>query len=605
MVVKIQTYLLQFSLLFSFWIVMYTVLFVNYNLANSIVSGKYFWFYFSIGIYAIVSIPFIIKRYKKGLFPFTLFDFLILLYGIITIFISSAINQSEAITKHILLALIIAFYFYGKVAIRIQKSNLFWMILAILLTGLIEAIWGLRQLYGFDYSQHARFKLTGSFFNPGPYACYLSVILPVAFYYLLRNSSCCQIKLRPRYWPVYLRWGIAVVTVAAISVVLPAAMSRASWLAATGGCGMVILYYLLQNRKVRVYYHTYKKRCIGVLPVLLLLVVIGCIGMYYLKKDSADGRILIWKISTQAILHHPKGVGIGNFSGAYGQEQAAYFTSDRGTEQERYVAGNPEYGFNEFLQICLEQGILPFLLYMIIVVHSLYVGCKRRKVAPTASLVALLIASMTSYPFSVLPFLIVLAFLLAWIHADENGKSMPELTLYFTLAGVVLTGICLYNRYPTYDAYKKWKRCSLLYHSGVYQNAVKEYRLIYPLLSDQLTFLFEYAQCLSKSEQYEESNDVLSKAARISCDPMLYNIMGKNYQALRQYDKAEQCYEMSANIVPNRIYPYYLMALMYEEMGEYKKAKVAAQIVLAKEPKVQSTAIREMRDNMKKWIDAD
>lgn len=598
-------FFLQFSLSIVFWIAMYTVFVINYNLANSIVSGKYFWFYFSIGIYAIVSTPFIIKQYKKEPLPFTLFDFLILLYGIITIFISSVINHSEAITRHILLVLIIAFYFYSKITIRLQKSNLFRMILAIQLTGLIEAIWGLRQLYGFDFSQHAQFKLTGSFFNPGPYACYLSVISPIAFYYLLRNCACCQVKLRPRYWPVYLRWGISILTFAGSILVLPAAMSRASWLAAIGGCGIVLLYYLLQNRKVKVYYHTYKKRCIGILPVLLLLVVIGCIGMYYLKKDSADGRALIWKISMQTILQHPIGVGIGDFSGAYGQEQAAYFASGRATEQEQYVAGNPEYGFNEFLQICVEQGILPFLLYMTIVVYSLYVGCKRRKVAPTASLVALLIASAMSYPFSVLPFLIVLAFLLAWIHADENGKPLPKLTLSFTLAGLVLVGVCLYNRYPAYGAHKKWKRCSILYHSGAYQYAVKEYKLIYPMLSDQLTFLFEYAQCLSKSEQYEESNGVLSKAAKVSCDPMLYNIMGKNYQALKQYDMAKQCYEMSANIVPNRIYPYYLIALMYDEMGEYEKAKAAAQIVLTKEPKVQSTAIREMRDKMKKRFDAD
>ena len=104
---------------------------------------------------------------------------------------------------------------------------------------------------------------------------------------------------------------------------------------------------------------------------------------------------------------------------------------------------------------------------------------------------------------------------------------------------------------------------------------------------------------------YEESNRVLEKASRISCDPMLHNVMGKNYQALQKYTEAEQCFQKSAHIVPNRIYPYYLMALLYTEAGETEKANAAARIVLTKEPKVNSTAIEEMREKMRKLLVSD
>jgi len=75
---------------------------------------------------------------------------------------------------------------------------------------------------------------------------------------------------------------------------------------------------------------------------------------------------------------------------------------------------------------------------------------------------------------------------------------------------------------------------------------------------------------------------------------MLYNVMGENFQAMKQYNAAEQRFIKASYIVPNRIYPYYLLALMYKETGETEKAKAAAQIVLTKEPKVQLTAVREM-----------
>ena len=39
---------------------------------------------------------------------------------------------------------------------------------SLVLLGAIEAVWGLRQLYGFSVSGHSRYALTGSFFNPGP-----------------------------------------------------------------------------------------------------------------------------------------------------------------------------------------------------------------------------------------------------------------------------------------------------------------------------------------------------------------------------------------------------------------------------------------------------
>jgi tetratricopeptide (TPR) repeat protein len=83
---------------------------------------------------------------------------------------------------------------------------------------------------------------------------------------------------------------------------------------------------------------------------------------------------------------------------------------------------------------------------------------------------------------------------------------------------------------------------------------------------------------------------------------MLYNVMGKNCQALKQYVEAEQCFRKATNIVPSRIYPWYLLANLYVEMGETEKAQETARIVLTKEPKVQSTAVREMREKMKEIV---
>ena len=48
-----------------------------------------------------------------------------------------------------------------------------WVLIVL---GGIEAIWGLRQIYGFAVSNHSLYALTGSFYNPGPYSGYLAMI---------------------------------------------------------------------------------------------------------------------------------------------------------------------------------------------------------------------------------------------------------------------------------------------------------------------------------------------------------------------------------------------------------------------------------------------
>ena len=59
----------------------------------------------------------------------------------------------------------------------------------------------------------------------------------------------------------------------------------------------------------------------------------------------------------------------------------------------------------------------------------------------------------------------------------------------------------------------------------------------------------------------------------------------------------------ASDIVPSRMYPYYLLAKMYQESNQQQKAEEMARVVLTKEPKVHSTAVEEMRQEVKKIID--
>ena len=136
----------------------------------------------------------------------------------------------------------------------------------------------------------------------------------------------------------------------------------------------------------------------------------------------------------------------------------------------------------------------------------------------------------------------------------------------------------------------------------IYKRTIDNYRAMYPILKDHPAFLFEYGQCLSRTDNPDQSNRVLREAAAISSDPMIYNIIGKNYQAMEQYDRAEAAFLKASRMVPNRIYPLYLLAKMYAESGQADKAIATANLVLDKEPKIFSSAVEEMKRDMRLLI---
>ena len=68
--------------------------------------------------------------------------------------------------------------------------------------------------------------------------------------------------------------------------------------------------------------------------------------------------------------------------------------------------------------------------------------------------------------------------------------------------------------------------------------------------------------------------------------------------ALGQNTKSEECYYHAWHMIPGRFYPKYLLAKLFDETGQKKKALDTANELLNKKIKVQSTAIEEIKDEM-------
>lgn len=192
-------------------------------LANGIVMGKVFWFHLSMALMAIGTVVTAWLGGRKSI-PFALPDGLLLLFAGITLATYDWQLDPEP-EKLLFGGQLVVLWFLLRYFLTEAPCLKFFFLFVLMLTGLVEAVWGMQQLHGYAYSNHSLFRLTGSFFNPGPYSGYLAVILSVCLWTALRFQKGMH----------YFGW----VCAGAILIVLPAGMSRSAWMAAVVACGWV------------------------------------------------------------------------------------------------------------------------------------------------------------------------------------------------------------------------------------------------------------------------------------------------------------------------------------------------------------------------------
>jgi len=164
------------------------------------------------------------------------------------------------------------------------------------LFGIHEAWIGFRQVYGLTYSNHGMFRITGTLFNPGPYAGFLAPLsLCAAAWIMCMRKTVARILRSRRLWlrpnillrctiPYALGWGCAVST----AVILPATMSRAAWLAVlAGGLLLALIEFRIGGRL----WLKYKRRPFhtGISAVAALaLTSLLAVGIYH-----DDARVVV------------------------------------------------------------------------------------------------------------------------------------------------------------------------------------------------------------------------------------------------------------------------------------------------------------------------
>lgn len=441
---------------------------------------------------------------------------------------------------------------------------------------LLQALYGISQYIGFNSSNTA-FRVTGSFDNPAGFAACICTGLPFI--------SCVFSNHRK-----YMRYAGQLV---GIVMIIAVALSYSR----TGIVCIAVLCYLyicgrLHGRKMI--------KCF--IAVVLVLLMSGC---YWIKKDSADGRLLIWQCSIDMVKDvFWMGYGIEGFDAHYMDYQADYFKHH---EQSRFamLADNVKQPFNEYLRVLVNFGVIGLLVLCIIVL--VLINCYKRypdnnKKIAFYSFISIGVFSIFSYPFNY-PFTWMVTLLLICIITHEYIRRIMNIVwirnsvCMLILVGS-LSGICiLVNRI---SAEMEW--CKVSRQSGQYDELLTFYEELQPRFESNPYFLYNYAAVLQDAKQYKKSLEVALLCRQYWADYDLELLLGENYQYLGQSELADVYYSRAAMMCPSRFWPLYKKFYLYKENGAKERMIDVAEKIVHKPMKFKQSIVLMMKREMKREL---
>ncbi|WP_302591827.1 O-antigen ligase [uncultured Muribaculum sp.] len=326
-----------------------------------------------------------------------------------------------------------------------------------------------------------------------------------------------------------------------------------------------------------------KKRCNSIIKVgILISLGIIIFVLYYLRPESANGRLLIWLSSLEAFKDAPWfGHGEDFFQRLYMFYQAQYLQLN---PDSKFVmlADTVQFPFNEYVRVILNWGLVGFCL----IIFTIIWFCRKcivefNDISLTIATIAIL--SLTSYPFSY-PFTwIVICFSLLYAYGKHSFYFAKRCKVLAFL--VIIFAIVNVNK--MYSNYKM--ECMWCFADKT--NDIKAYDNLYIHLKENPYFLYNYSVRLFIAGDISESKKIALECRKKYADYDLELLIGDIYYKENNYDEALMHYNLCANMCPCRFIPIYQKFLVSIKTNNKIQASLLAHEIIEKQIKVPSQAV--------------
>jgi O-antigen ligase len=425
---------------------------------------------------------------------------------------------------------------------------------------IIESVICILQALGVLKTANGFFTVTGAFENPNITAIFLMACLPFGLFSIVRK---------------YRISGIASIAILLISIILLQCRT------AYAGVVLSFFVFICQNEKVKSVLKKHKIIFAGI----VLIVLLSGIFLYNLKKESSDGRLFIWKISTKMIMEKPVfGFGYGLFERNYNLAQAVYFQSGKGTETERQNAGHVNMAYNEYIEQTIEGGIVGLIFYCAFLIFSIYSSLKRKDGEAFAVILTVFAASLFNFVIQCLP----LCLLLFCYCASLNNSKMVKISRIYIVVIAFLSLVFLINQSKVMFAQIELKRALTLVNNGKKARALNILTKKERSAGTSEVFLRNYGKILMLNKNYGKAKVILEKSSVCSSNPDIYYALSDCYAQIRDFSKAEESLQIITKMIPSNLKSRYRLMCLYLSLNKRKEAKCIARKIIDMQPKIKT-----------------
>lgn len=451
---------------------------------------------------------------------------------------------------------------------------------------LYMSVHGLLQYVGLEASRHTSFRITGTFENPAGFAAVQTAVFPFV----------CSLCLEKGKRKVLSFFAIVTLVLCILTVILSG--SRAGMLAVCAAVFVVLTF----NTELMQYVKKHRWIC---LPIILIMAALPVL-LYYMKTDSANGRLFVWGRCLELISERPLlGHGINGFSKCYMEAQAAYFSTH---PDSPYVmlADNITHPFNEYLKLAVDFGIIGIvaavsLLGYLIVRLARTDG--RIMVTGLAVVASVFVFSQFSYPFhyAAVWYVASIAIMPAFLKMESATKTYNSRTMrsVSTALLVVLMAIMLRSMYLD----MKWAEMSKRSLAGNTERMLPYYEKMRHQMKRNPLFLYNFAAELNYVGRYEESLAIAEECKTAWNDYDVQILLADNLENTGRIDEAIDVYGHAADMIPCRFEPLNSMMALYLSSGDTLSAVRIAETIVSKPVKVESMRVDQIQAKAKKFID--
>lgn len=484
---------------------------------------------------------------------------------------------------------------------RLAVYNTFIEVL--LITFLISLLIAIFQKSSGYASKSPGTDVKGFLFNSGPFSIHLAALL--CFFILMTAITIITKSNRNIYF--YLYW--IPISLGLFFVAL--SYSRSAWLGLLFGCIVPILIVFFHKRhhvsEIKLF-SNYKSIFLGIVGFSIVIYIL-LLSLYAIKPDSADGRFLVWKATSQLIKDHWKtGVGVGQFAANYINYQGEVLQIDKEFEKFQNVAGDTRFGFNDYLQTGAELGVIGLILYLAVLVSlSKIVINKLTNVTQwqflnlSGIVIVIAVSGITAYPMQIASINILMWVTIALLVTITigRGKLVETKRIHYALLIPFIITCCILSYYAYNKTLSYYRWGEITKQGTVTRSELLDLR---KFLFDNAHFLYQLSMVLTSEGDYESAISQLNSAIILNPYPEYYYALGGAYESVLDTSSALKCYKTIQYAIPNLLRPRFQTAQMYYRIGDSVSFRKTAREAILFEPKIKNQEVIGMKESLKIWL---